>query len=146
MAAQDERRLTAKLAGMRWDSPLPRFESGRLLALAIQTGEDLAEEAIAMRHCADRFASECASGEMHIYSLRDRVTGERLATLSLATRKKEVSLDQVARSLNREPTPMQLAFARKLVAKINRSMRPEAIRGPNSKPIGKPQSELEVRG
>jgi hypothetical protein len=146
LAAQDERRLTAKLAGMRWDSPLPRFESGRLLALAIQTGEDLAEEAIAMRHCADRFASKCASGEMHIYKLRDRLTGERLATLSLATGKKGVSLDQVARSLNREPTPIQMAFARKLVAKINRLMRPEAIRDPNVKPLGEFRSALVVRG
>jgi hypothetical protein len=114
--------------------------------LAIQTGEDLAEEAIAMRHCADRFASKCASGEMHIYRLRDRLTGERLATLSLAAGKKGVSLDQVARSLNREPAPMQLAFARKLVAKINRLMRPEAIRDRNSKRMGKLQPELEERG
>ncbi len=146
LAAQDERRLSAKLAGMRWDSPLPRFESGQLLALAIQTGEDLAEEAIAMRHCADRFAGECARGEIHIYGLKDRLTGERLATLALATGEKTVSLDQVARSLNREPTTLQLDFARKLVAKINRLMRPEAIRDPKSKAMGEAQSDIGVRG
>jgi hypothetical protein len=118
LAGEHERRLTAALVGNRWDTPLPSFEDGALCALAITTGEQLADEAIEMRHCADRFASQCADGSLAIYSIRDSVTGERLATASISLDEDGAKLFEVARSLNREPLVAERAFARLLAGRV----------------------------
>lgn len=123
LAAEDERRVRAGLAGKRWPCPLPRFEDERFAAIAICTGEALADEAIAMRHCADRLATKCADGNLQVYSLRDRFTGKRLASVSIEIRHDGAELAEVARSLNRKPDADELAFAGKLAKSLSQQIK-----------------------
>lgn len=127
LAAQDERRLRAELSGKAWPNPLPRFESGGLTAVALCTGTALADEAIAMRHCADRFAPDCAEGRLLVYSLRDQASGIRLATASFALNGDLAVLTDVTRSLNRQPAPDEVAFAGQLASALLKRLKAEAM-------------------
>ena len=118
LAAAHERTVAARLAGDRWQAPLATFEGRKLLAVAVTTGEALAEEAIVMRHCADRFAFQCANGSLAIYSIRCRQTGRRLATASIELSARGARLAEISRSLNREASAAEKAFARKLVLQV----------------------------
>jgi hypothetical protein len=126
LAAEDERKLRAALFGQRWASPLPRFEDAGFQAVAICTGQELVEEAIAMRHCADRFAAECARGDLVVYSVRDSGSSKRRLSVSIAISGDEARLAEVARSLNRQPDEEELAFAKRLAKAVADQVKADA--------------------
>jgi hypothetical protein len=42
----------------------------------------LVEEAFAMRNCLQKYVEDCESGQMEVYSIRDKVTGKREACVA----------------------------------------------------------------
>lgn len=123
-AEQHERMITASLAGQRWTVPLAQFEDCGLMAVALTTGEQLAEEAIAMRHCADRFVSDCAAGKLVVYSVRRSLTGQRVATASISIAPIGARLCEISRSLNREPSAQEKEFGASLARRVNVALSP----------------------
>lgn len=132
LAAEDERRIRARNQDLAWPVPLATFEHGDLRAIALSNGAELAEEAIAMRHCADRHANACMAGEMLIYGLRDRSTQQRVATVSIELRQGGARLGEVARSLNRPPSRAEITCADALAKTIDRRIRERRTAGGGS--------------
>jgi hypothetical protein len=50
---------------------------------ALTTGEQLLAEGVAMQHCVGTFSDYCRKGLKRIYSVRQRKTGQRVATFSV---------------------------------------------------------------
>ncbi|WP_374603011.1 hypothetical protein [Arenimonas sp.] len=132
-AADDERRIRARSESLSWPVLVPKLEDGGLYALALANGRELAEEAIAMRHCADRYARRCADGELLIFSLRDVATDRRRASVAIQLGREGVRLAELARSLNRAPDAEEVAFAEKLLEAVSAQVkaRAQAKRGLN---------------
>lgn len=105
-AAEDERRRRAQgdAATTRWPSPIDAFTWGDYRIVPLTDPVALVEEAIALRHCADTFKSSCGRGLAHVFGLRDRLTGARIATLALTVKGRSVSIEDVRRMANRPPT------------------------------------------
>lgn len=62
-----------------WTTRSPGFVEGRWQVVPIRSEEELVRESLAMRNCLESLGDACASGEMEIYSIRDRTTGRRKA-------------------------------------------------------------------
>lgn len=118
-AAEDERRIKARNEHVSWPVLVPELEDGDLYAIALANGLELAEEAIAMRHCADRYAKRCGDGELLIFSIRDIATDKRLASVAIEVGREGARLVEVARSLNRVPSKEEIAFAEKLAKAVS---------------------------
>ena len=96
-----QRRLRFTAEPQSWHASLRKYTGGVFVGIALTTSLDLAEEAIAMRHCADRYAEECAQGKTVVYSLRDDVTHQRLATFCVQMKPRGAERADIKRSLNR---------------------------------------------
>jgi hypothetical protein len=105
-AGEDERRRRAQAdaATTRWRSPIEAFTWGGYRVVPLTDPVALVEEAITLRHCADTFKSSCIRGFAHIFGLRDRLTGARIATLALTVKGRSVGIEDVRRMANRPPT------------------------------------------
>lgn len=125
-AAEDERRIKARSEHLSWPVHVPRLEDDGLYAVALANGLELAEEAIAMRHCADRYARRCADGELLIFSIRDIVTDKRRASVAVELGREGAKLVEVARSLNRAADEEEIAFAEKLAKAVLEQVRARA--------------------
>lgn len=112
-AAVDERRLRALALSksLKWSSPIEAFEIDGICVSPLLTPLDLAEEAIAMRHCADTYAQRCAEGKQLLFSLRDAVTAQRRATVSITWADGVPRLGEIRCVANTEATPLDVAIA-----------------------------------
>lgn len=126
-AACDERRIRARTQGLSWTVQVPRYERDGLYAIALATGSELAEEAIAMRHCADRYAPQCDRGGMVVYSLRDAAADARLASAAIEISPRGAELVELARSLNREPDDRERRFAMRLAEYVAQQVKAAAL-------------------
>ena len=61
-----------------------RVEYGFYAFQALTTAAQLAEEGEVLNHCVGIFAGECLGGGMRIYSVRERKSGLRVGTFSVA--------------------------------------------------------------
>lgn len=66
-----------------WPCPTvePREPDQELEIVVLSTAEALHDEGDAMRHCAARYAVDCAEGKAQVASVRDRKTGKSIATV-----------------------------------------------------------------
>lgn len=60
------------------------MEYGHYAFHALTSAARLEEEGEALRHCVAIFAEDCTAGLLRIFSVRERKTGLRVATLALA--------------------------------------------------------------
>lgn len=127
LAREDERRVRARNSNLSWHVPVPSLEDGGLQAVALANGAELADEAIAMRHCADRYALRCANGELLVYSLRDAATGKRRASAAIGLGRDGAMLLEVGRSLNRPPDSREIALAEKLANAVCAAVRARVL-------------------
>ena len=67
----------------RWAPVLPRFETGPFLVQEISTEAGLHDEGVGMSHCVASWVGDCLAKDVHIFSIRDRKSAARLATLAL---------------------------------------------------------------
>lgn len=125
-ATEDERRIKARNQDLSWHVPAAKLEDGELYAVALANGVELAEEAIAMRHCADRYAKRCMDGELLIFSVREIATDKRRASVAIELRRDRARLAEVVRSLNRAPDKLELAFAEKLAQAVSEQLQARA--------------------
>lgn len=66
-----------------WNPYIRRVEWGLYRFVALTNASQLQEEGEAMRHCVGTYADLCRSGMHRIFSVRERKSGQRIATLSL---------------------------------------------------------------
>lgn len=90
----DERMLRAKSAGADrgWSSPFRDERIGSLRIIPITSEKALVEEAIAMRHCADRMDRDALGRSLHLVSIRCGETMRRLATACFWSGRQGLSL------------------------------------------------------
>lgn len=67
-----------------WDAVMRRFETGPFLALELHSERALHEEGVAMKHCVADWVGMCLRDAVHIFSLRERKSLTRLATLAVS--------------------------------------------------------------
>ena len=70
--------------GDEWNPYVRRVEYGFYAFHALTTAAQLAEEGEVLNHCVGIFAGECLDGGMRIYSVRERKSGLRVGTFSVA--------------------------------------------------------------
>jgi hypothetical protein len=66
-----------------WDSAVGEFCTERYLVVPLDTSRALVEESLAMRNCAASMYGECLLDVTRLFSVRDRCSGKRLATIGL---------------------------------------------------------------
>jgi hypothetical protein len=66
-----------------WPAVLRRFETGPFLVQELSTEAALYAEGEAMMHCVAAWVGDCLGDGTHVFSVRERRTGVRLATLAL---------------------------------------------------------------
>lgn len=82
--ARKRRSLPPK--GTEWSAPLRSAEVGHLRFLPLRSLSALRDEGEVMRHCVADLADCCRKGCIHVFSVRDARTLERVATLALQGR------------------------------------------------------------
>ncbi len=71
------------LSSDEWNPYIRRVEYGRFAFFALTSKAQLADEGHAMRHCVATFDESCLMGVSRVFSVREKKTGLRVATLSL---------------------------------------------------------------
>lgn len=118
-----DRRLRAAAATASgkawWFPPVPDL-LGPWVAVPLATPTELVEEAIALHHCADRRAAQCAVRRLRIYGVRRRDDGTRVATLEVSweTADGSARLVEAKGLLNRHPPDALLDYARRFAAAL----------------------------
>jgi hypothetical protein len=101
-----EHRIALRAAGEEprvWGPILSSFEIGQFRVVPLASSEALWEEALTMRHCADRFIERCARQDAALFSLQ-RHTGKRVATLAFVNNGHEWAPLELAGKANSEPS------------------------------------------
>lgn len=138
-ATEDERLRRAKALSteMRWHSPIDAFTWGGIHVVPLTDPVALTDEALAMRHCADTFQEDCASGAAYLFSFRDTRTGRRVATLALSRIDGEIEVDDLRRMANQSPTEREQTLAEMVLERVR-----DALAGrtpPDDRPDGTPK-------
>jgi hypothetical protein len=107
---------------VEWDQPLPYFVQNHLEALAISSTSGLELESEVMVNCASDYADDCGGGNAYFFSIRDRNTRSRTATLMLSPGDKGWEVSDVRRIANQSPGYLLRAFSSSLAAAFNESL------------------------
>jgi hypothetical protein len=78
--------------GDDWDPYLRRVEFGGYVFMALTSAASLAEEGAVMEHCVGSYDDDCRAGEIRIFSVRERKSGQRVATLSVERVERETGM------------------------------------------------------
>ena len=99
-----------------WDAALAERSIDGLRVVPLDSAAKVWEEAVAMRHCADRYIGPCRDGDSRLFSLR-RPTGKRVATARL-TRCPDGSwqLEELAGKANARPGVAAFRVAERVAA------------------------------
>lgn len=74
---------TTHMEGAAWESALGEVEVDGCRVVPLVSDADLLAEGQAMRHCVRDFSDECFAGKVRIFSVRDRESGRRVATVGI---------------------------------------------------------------
>jgi hypothetical protein len=110
-------------APLAWEPVLPAFETGSLRVVPLTTAAAVWEEAIQMRHCADRYIDRCARHDAALFSLQ-RHSGKRIATMAFVDNGKQWVPLELAGKANSEP----VLEVRKVAGEIIERMQGVAVR------------------
>jgi hypothetical protein len=114
-AGRDPRLLVAEPEHESWRSAIPRWDYGSLAFIALTSAIALAQEGLWHNHCVSAYGWRCAKGSTQIFSIRDRTTGFRIATLRLERNGFRWSVGQVAGTSN-APVPKWIRDAAEQLA------------------------------
>jgi hypothetical protein len=114
-------------APLAWEPVLPAFEAGGLRVIPLTSARALWEEAIQMRHCADRYIDRCARHDAALFSLQ-RHSGKRIATMAFVDNGKQWVPLELAGKANSEP----VLEVRKVAGEIIERMQGVAVRAINN--------------
>jgi hypothetical protein len=106
-----------------WEPVLPAFEVGQLRVVPLTSAVAVWEEAIEMRHCADRYIEQCSRRDAALFSLQ-RHTGKRIATIAFIDNGVRWIPLELAGKANSEPT----LEVRKVAGLIDDRMQSVAVR------------------
>jgi len=110
-ATADERRIRARAEAdtSQWGALFPevRWENYRLIPLCNAT--DLAEEAIALKHCADNLDRKRLGNELHLFSLRSLASDKRIATVAFERIDGDIKLREIRGTANSSASPTVIA-------------------------------------
>lgn len=93
--------------------------ASKLAVVPLLSPNAMLKEAIAMHNCADSYISRCMKGNELLLSLRDRISGRRVALASFVRRGTHWSLDEVAGPCNKPVQPSVRRFAEMAVNEVN---------------------------
>lgn len=86
-----------------WPPIIRRYESGALVMTALSYARQLIAEGAAMQHCVGDYAERCRHEPLRIFSVRNKKTGARVATLSVVEKTAgRWKFDQLKGPLNAE--------------------------------------------
>jgi hypothetical protein len=88
---------------LEWEPLLPPFEVDQLRVIPLASSTAVWEEALVMRHCADRYIGKCANRDAALFSLQ-RHDGKRIATLAFVNNGTKWVLLELAGKANSEPS------------------------------------------
>lgn len=99
-----------------WTSAIDQHAHNNLVAIALTNGAALWEEAVAMRNCLGKagYVHDCIDGRCRLFSIRDRLTGKRRATVRLEKRLRRWWLAEIAGFANRTADDGVTGFAQTL--------------------------------
>ncbi|MEP7260213.1 MAG: hypothetical protein ABI669_03420 [Usitatibacter sp.] len=85
IAIQAQKHMLAvdALAAAPWAVPCAAFDHGEYRVMPIASRTELHAEGHAMRNCLRNFGVDCAAGKLAAFSVRDRISGRRVATFML---------------------------------------------------------------
>lgn len=90
--------MASKIAD--WSAALPPNFQYQLVPLTTPT--QLIEESISMRHCVASYVEYCVSGKVRIFSVRDSISGLRIATTELRKNNSKWEVVQIKGKHNQE--------------------------------------------
>jgi hypothetical protein len=103
-----------------WDVPFDELIVEDFVFRSLKSVRDLWDEARAMHHCADDYASRCAGGEVLIVSIRHRDAPQRRRATAMLERVGGAwRVAQVRARANRNPPARVAEAAARLVAQLN---------------------------
>lgn len=126
-----------------WLLPAQWNCASRLTVVPLLTPVALLHEAIALHNCADTYANRCHQGTHLLLSLRDDVTGKRVALACLERRNDRWILGQVAGPCNK-PVSRWVRWAATHAAKVVSYHHSQHLNGQKSPPAmkGRPAESL----
>lgn len=107
-------------ASQVYRAPLDEYTSGALTAKALRTSYELWLESVAMHNCVDDYAEIMGADDHVLYSVRDRSSGRRMATVELRWEGDKWSVEQIASFANRPASLPVKIFAENLAADCSR--------------------------
>ena len=112
------------LAGVErpWPMSIGERVHGRWRVVPIRSCAELDAEAAAMRNCLKDYLLDCLGGQVQIYSIRDQLTGERMACFSVVRDAEggPWELEQIAGIANAEASDEMAALALRLISEMER--------------------------
>ena len=105
-----------------WPLPVGEMTFGPWWVVPIASPADLAAEAAAMKNCLEEYASDCRSGEVVVFSIRDALTSERAACFAVSRddRDEPWELEQIAAKMNEPASEEACVVAALVVERMNR--------------------------
>lgn len=99
--------------GAQWQAPVPEWRCHGLVAVALERGAQVHDEALAMRHCLALPAclEDCRAGRVLPYSVRDARSGKRRFTVTLERTAAGWVVQEVAGFANAPPCARARALA-----------------------------------
>lgn len=98
------RRLTLPPPGVEWEAPLRSAQTYNLRFIPLQSLAALQDESEVMQHCVAEFADCCRKGCLHVFSVRDARSLDRIATIALRCQSGSWAIADFRRQKNSLPT------------------------------------------
>jgi hypothetical protein len=105
---------------LKWEPVLSGFSAGRINVVPLQTAAAVWDEAIEMRHCAEKYIAQCATHDVALFSLQ-RPSGKKVATAAFFHDGFKWELLELAGKANTEPTNEVRLVAKTLVELMRRA-------------------------
>lgn len=112
-------------AGIRSPVPFERLEIDGHAVIGLADSLALWDEGVQMRHCAHRYAPECARGELLICSVRSRGDPQSRWTAAFERLPHGWRLDQLAGRMNAQPSPAARRIAEAVEAWLDKHAAPD---------------------
>lgn len=122
--AEVRRRRALPATPAEWASPLRNAEIGSLLFVPLQSTQALEDEGKVMKHCIASFRDCCEKGCLHVFSVRDSRTLDRVATAAIRARTGTWVIADIKSEGNRAPDESVVRAATSLLVLVKKSAKP----------------------
>ena len=116
--AEEQRRRALPTGRDEWPVPVRNAQVGPLRFVPLQSAAALEDEGEVMRHCAGALVDCCRKGCIHMFSIRDAKTLERVATLAIRSHHRTWQIAQLKKVGNLPPEDSVVRAARDFLNRV----------------------------